>query len=250
MVVMILGCSGRIGAALTLELLNKNHKLILVDKTMSSKLKKILSNSGNKNSYLFKTDLSMEKNVKTLIDNSLKNFHKIDAVVNCIYPDSKNWGKYSVSNIKKQHLDLCFSRHLSDLVIIIKNITKVFLKQRYGNLILLSSIQGVSAPKFEHYKGTKISSCIEYSIIKAGIINMTKYLAKFYKGKNIRVNCISPGGIKDNQPKSFKKNYKKDCLSKGLLDPDDLNEAFNFLLSEKSKYINGQNIIIDDGWSI
>ena len=117
-------------------------------------------------------------------------------------------------------------------------------------MILISSIQGISAPKFEHYKGTKMSSGIEYSIIKAGIINMTKYLAKYFKGKNIRFNCISPGGIKDNQPKSFIKRYKKSCLSKGLLDSKDLLSAFKFLLSEETKYINGQNIIIDDGWSI
>ena len=93
-------------------------------------------------------------------------------------------------------------------------------------------------------------SPIEYSIIKSGIINMTKYLAKYFKGSNIRFNCISPGGIRDNQPKSFIKKYKDSCLSKGLLDSDDLLSAFKFLLSEESKYVNGQNIIIDDGWSI
>ena len=48
-----------------------------------------------------------------------------------------------------------------------------------------------------------MNCCIEYSIIKAGIINMTKYLAKFYKGKNIRFNCISIGGINSNQPKNL-----------------------------------------------
>ena len=93
-------------------------------------------------------------------------------------------------------------------------------------------------------------SPIEYSASKAGIINMTKYLAKYFKKKNIRVNCISPGGILDNQPEAFLKKYKKDCLSKGMLDPKDLCGTLNFLLSEDSRYINGQNIIIDDGWSL
>ena len=75
----------------------------------------------------------------------------------------------------------------------------LFKEQGYGNLIHLSSIQGVSSPKFHHYNGTKMVSPIEYSAIKSGIISITKYLAKYCGGNNIRVNCISPGGISDNQ---------------------------------------------------
>ena len=250
MVIMILGCSGRIGFSLTQELLKGNHKLILADKIISLKLKTFLSQIPRKNFYVKKVDLNNEKKIQFLLKESLARFDKIDSAVNCIYPVNKAWGKYSLNDINKKHLNLSFSEHLSNLVIIIKNISKVFIKQKYGNMILISSIQGLSAPKFEHYKGTKMSSAIEYSIIKAGIINMTKYLAKYFKGKNIRFNCISPGGIKDNQPRSFVQKYKKSCLSKGLLESKDLLSAFKFLLSEETKYINGQNIIIDDGWSL
>lgn len=250
MVIMILGCSGRIGFSLTQELLKGNHKLILADKIISLKLKTFLSQIPRKNFYVKKVDLNNEKKIQFLLKESLARFDKIDSAVNCIYPVNKAWGKYSLNDINKKHLNLSFSEHLSNLVIIIKNISKVFIKQKYGNMILISSIQGLSAPKFEHYKGTKMSSAIEYSIIKAGIINMTKYLAKYFKGKNIRFNCISPGGIKDNQPRSFVQKYKRSCLSKGLLESKDLLSAFKFLLSEETKYINGQNIIIDDGWSL
>ena len=132
----------------------------------------------------------------------------------------------------------------------IASIIKQFKKQGFGNLILISSILGVSTPKFDQYKGTKIKTPIEYSAIKSGIISITKYLAKYLKNKGIRVNCISPGGLKNNQPKKFISKYNANCLSKGLLDPEDLIGALNFLLSRDSKYINGQNIIIDDGWSL
>ena len=125
-----------------------------------------------------------------------------------------------------------------------------FNKQKSGNLILFSSIQGFSAPKFSHYRNTNMNSPIEYSAAKAGIINITKYMAKFCKGKKIRVNCISPGGILDKQPKTFIKKYKDSCLSKGLLESKDLDGIVEFLISEKSNFINGQNFIIDDGWSL
>ena len=96
-----------------------------------------------------------------------------------------------------------------------------------------------------------MSSPIEYSAIKSGIISITKYLAKYYSKKNLKINCLSPGGIKDNlQKKKFIRNYKKECNSKGLLDPKDVVNTINFLLSEKSNFISGQNIVIDDGYSL
>jgi NAD(P)-dependent dehydrogenase (short-subunit alcohol dehydrogenase family) len=91
---------------------------------------------------------------------------------------------------------------------------------------------------------------IEYSAIKSGIISISKYLAKYYKNKNIRINSISPGGIKSNQPKLFIKRYKESCNSKGLLEGSDLSGLVLFLLSNQSKYITGQNLVIDDGWSL
>ena len=86
--------------------------------------------------------------------------------------------------------------------------------------------------------------------IKSALINLTKYMAKYFKGSNIRFNSVSPGGIFNNQPDSFIKNYKSYCHDKGMLDPQDIDGAIIFLLSDSSKYINGQNIIIDDGFTL
>ncbi len=105
------------------------------------------------------------------------------------------------------------------------------------------------------YEGISISgkvmtSPVEYSPIKAGIIILTKYMAKYFKGTNIRFNCISPGGILNKQPKEFRDRYQKYCTSKGLLDAIDLKGTLVYLLSDSSKYVNGQNIIVDDGWTL
>tara|TARA_B100002051_G_C16158316_1_gene356901 strand:- start:114 stop:401 length:288 start_codon:yes stop_codon:yes gene_type:complete len=95
-----------------------------------------------------------------------------------------------------------------------------------------------------------MSSPIEYSAIKAGIISITKYLSKYYKNKNLRVNCVSPGGIYNNQTENFLNNYKKSCNSKGILNTEDILGTILFLISNNSLYINGQNIVVDDGWSL
>ncbi len=93
-------------------------------------------------------------------------------------------------------------------------------------------------------------SPIEYSAIKSGIISITRYISSYCKGENIRANCISPGGILDDQPESFLKNYMSTCSTKGMLDADDLNGTLLYLLSDYSKYTNGQNIVVDDGWTL
>ena len=95
-----------------------------------------------------------------------------------------------------------------------------------------------------------MTSPVEYTAAKSAIIAISKYFAKYYKNKNIRINCISPGGIFDNQDSKFIEKYKQDTLNKGLLDPEDMLGTVKFLVSDDSKYINGQNIIIDDGWSL
>ena len=79
---------------------------------------------------------------------------------------------------------------------------------------------------------------------------MTKYMAKYFKGKNIRFNCISPGGVFDNQDIKFVEKYNSFCLNKGMISPQDLNGILIFLLSDESMFINGQNIIVDDGFTL
>jgi NAD(P)-dependent dehydrogenase (short-subunit alcohol dehydrogenase family) len=91
---------------------------------------------------------------------------------------------------------------------------------------------------------------IEYAAIKSAVIHLTKYMAKYLKGSHIRVNSLSPGGILDQQPEAFLTAYKKLCSDKGMLDPADVTSALLFLTSDMSLYVNGRNLIIDDGFSI
>ena len=236
--IVIIGGSGLIGSQIIQKFKkNKEYNVINID----------TKNKDKFNTY--KGNICSEKSISNVLGKIFKRFKKIHTVINLSYPKTKNWGK-SFENIKEKDLKENLYNQLGSSIILAKVISKYFIKQKYGNLIFFSSIQGISAPKFEHYLNTDMVSPIEYSATKAGIINITKYLAKYLKGKNIRVNCVSPGGILNKQPKNFLKRYKNSCLSKGMLDSKDLIGIVEFLISEKSKYINGQNIIIDDGWSL
>jgi NAD(P)-dependent dehydrogenase (short-subunit alcohol dehydrogenase family) len=95
-----------------------------------------------------------------------------------------------------------------------------------------------------------MTNSAEYAAIKAGVIHLSRYLSQYLKGKNIRVNCISPGGILDNQPESFLSKYRAYCNDKGMLAKEDVSGSLIFLLSDASKYMTGQNLIVDDGFTI
>lgn len=244
-VYVILGANGKMGFSFANFLLKKNCKVVLGDINFNKYNRKM----NDKNILFVKTDITKEKDLDKIIKQGINKFLKIDGCINCAYPKSRGF-RDTFDNLKFKYLKEDLSSQLGGAILLSKKFLKFFEKQGYGNLVLISSIQGVRPPRFEHYQGTSISSPIEYSAIKSGIISITQYLAKYYKKNNIRINCISPGGINNNQSTKFVNKYKKDCNSKGLLDPEDLNETMFFLLSDNSKYINGQNIIIDDGWSL
>jgi enoyl-[acyl-carrier-protein] reductase (NADH) len=114
----------------------------------------------------------------------------------------------------------------------------------------MSSIYGVVTPRFEIYNDTTMTTPVEYVAIKSGLIHLTKYMAKYFEGKKIRVNSISLGGLKDGQPEDFLKAYNSFCLNKGMLNSKDISGTLLYLLSDLSEYVNGQNIIVDDGFSL
>jgi len=194
-----------------------------------------------------KLDITSLQSIVELIQFIDKKYGRIDALVNNAYPKSKNFGK-KFFDINYDDFSAFTNLHLSGYFIVSQQIISYFLKQGYGNIVNISSIQGVAAPAFETYDGTDMHSPIEYTVVKTGLIGMTKYMAKMFKKDNIRVNAISPGGILDAQPEIFLKQYKEKCGNKGMLDAKDLAGSLIYLLSDESKYVNGHNIVVDDGF--
>ena len=244
--IIILGANGRIGLNFVNNFLSKGLKVIAVDKE-NTKLKNIKSD----NLIKIYQDLSSEKNIKIFL-NEIKKYKKdIEGMIYCLYPKTKSWGK-KFEFLKEKELKENIFLQLGLPIIILKNFYNNFRNVHQNiSIVLLSSIQGIRAPKFEHYKDLNMNSPIEYSASKSGIISITSYLSKYYRSKkNIRINCVSPGGIKSNQNKKFLQRYKKSCINKGMLDPQDVFGITDFLINEASEFVRGQNFIVDDGWSL
>lgn len=251
-VVVITGGAGLIGKEFIKTVVKNNAIAVIADinEEIGLETKKELCTKLNTKNIDF---IQMDITSKTSIHEAIKYLHmrykKIDALVNSAYPRNKNYGKHFF-DVEYEDFVQNLGLNLGGYFNTSKCFAKYFKDQGFGNIINLSSIYGVVAPKFEIYENTPMTMPVEYAAIKSGLIHLSKYMAKYLKGTNIRVNTISLGGVLDNQPNEFLQAYKKECLNKGMLDKDDINGTLVYLLSDMSKYVNGQNIVVDDGFTL
>jgi NAD(P)-dependent dehydrogenase (short-subunit alcohol dehydrogenase family) len=194
-------------------------------------------------------DITSKPSIKSAINTLARNLGSIDALVNNAYPRNPNYGK---SFFEVEYDDFCenVGMNLGGYFLTSQQFANYFKTRKSGNIINVSSIYGVIAPRFEIYDGTEMTMPVEYAAIKSGLIHLTKYMCKYLKGTGIRVNTLSPGGIFDHQNPSFISAYNKFCANKGMLTKEDMNGSLMFLLSDDSQFVNGQNLIVDDGFTL
>ncbi len=249
-VVLVTGGLGLLGKEFIKAIVKEGGIGIIGDIGEKSKEVLNLRNSLNTDKVDFvELDITDKNSILSAIEYIVNKYNKIDALVNSAYPRNKNYGR-KFEDVEYEDFCENVNMHLGGYFLTSQQFAIFFEKQGFGNIINIASIYGVIPPRFEIYGNTGMTTPVEYACIKSAIIHLTKYMAKYYKGKNIRFNCISPGGIFDYQPKEFLENYNKHGLNKGMLDKEDVAGTLIFLLSDLSKHINGQNIIVDDGWTL
>ena len=251
-VVVITGGAGLIGKEFVKAVVENQGIAIIgdINEELGQKVKQDLSKELNSiNIDFIKLDITSKSSLNSCIDFLNEKYQRIDALVNNAYPRNKNYGRHFF-DVKYEDFIQNLGLNLGGYFTASQQFAQYFKKQGYGNIINISSIYGVVAPKFEVYNHTPMTMPVEYAAIKSGLIHLTKYMAKYFKGMNIKVNALSPGGIFDHQPEAFLEKYKEKCLNKGMLDKSDLKGTLVYLLSDMSKYVNGQNIVVDDGFSL
>jgi NAD(P)-dependent dehydrogenase (short-subunit alcohol dehydrogenase family) len=246
-VVVVTGGAGLIGKEFVRAILESGGIAIIADVNtkQSEAVRKVLSNRDNVD--VVALDITSKSSLTDVIEYVNDKYGRIDALVNNAYPRNTKYGRHFF-DVEYEDFVENVGLNLGGYTLASQCFAKYFKQQGHGNIVNIASVYGVIAPKFEVYKETSMTVPVEYAAIKAGLIHLTKYMAKYFKGMNIRVNTISPGGIIDSQPEEFLKNYKEQCISKGMLEGSDLAGTLIYLLSDMSQYVNGQNIIVDDGF--
>tara|TARA_B100000575_G_C22956772_1_gene553080 strand:+ start:77 stop:817 length:741 start_codon:yes stop_codon:yes gene_type:complete len=195
-----------------------------------------------------KCDITNSFEVENSIKKIILKYSRIDGLVNNAYPRTDDWNT-KFEKIKFSSWQKNIDIQLNSYFFITQLVSSYMIKSKNGSIINIASIYGVVGPDFTIYNNTKMTMPAAYSAIKGGIINFTKYLASYLGPMNIRSNSVSPGGIFDNQNPEFVEKYSNKVPLRRMGNPDDISPVIVFLLSEDSKYITGQNILVDGGWT-
>jgi NAD(P)-dependent dehydrogenase (short-subunit alcohol dehydrogenase family) len=260
-VIVITGASGLLGRQHAHAVAMMGGTPILLDlnqKVINDQAVEIENKYGvNARGYM--VDITNEESVKANCELIINHFGKIDGLVN----NAANNPKVEESEEKNFSRLEYFSSQVwdNDLAVGLKG---SFLCLKYygfaisnngngGSIVNISSDLGLIAPDQRLYRidGLKNEQQpvkpITYSVVKTGLIGMTRYVATYWADKNVRCNAICPGGVENNQSKQFLEEVKKRIPMNRMAHQDEYQGLLIFLLSDASSYLTGSVIAADGG---
>lgn len=237
-IIIVTGGSGLIGKELVVDINRNGGKSINADIGVKTNL-----NEGT----LF-MDITDDQSVENGINYIVNKFGRIDGLVNNAYPRTQDWGT-PFEDIKSESWRRNVDMQMNSYFVILQTVLKQMKVQRNGSIVNIASIYGVVGPDFGVYEGIDMTMPAAYSAIKGGVVNFSRYLASNYGQYGVRINCVSPGGVFNNQSEIFVKQYEKKVPLRRMALPSDIAPSVSFLLSDYASYITGHNLMVDGGWT-
>ena len=222
MKIIVAGSEGLLGQEIS-NYLEKNHEVLKLD-------------------LLLNHDLTDEVFVKEWFKKN-----KANSLINCFALNDhvdNNDKRSTLFNISLESVAKFLEVNLTALFSVCREFAR---NNDNGSIINFSATTGIVSARPDLYDGGH--KHVGYSVSKAGVINLTKYLATHF-APDIRVNCIAPGGVKHEQSQEFIEKYAAHTPMKRMMRKDELNELVEYLCSAKSSYVTGAVIVVDGGWTI
>ncbi|PPR44670.1 MAG: Dihydroanticapsin 7-dehydrogenase [Alphaproteobacteria bacterium MarineAlpha5_Bin6] len=239
---LVTGGAGGIGIEICKSLLDAGSKVILAD-INSLKSKKIINKLKDQNIEFYKLNSTSEKSINSLSKFIIRKYKKIDILVNCIGICSNK----EAENVSKKEWDEVMNININSMFYICKEFGKIFIKQKYGNIVNIGSNSGLIVDRPQPQAS--------YNASKAAVHQLTKSLACEWAKYNIRVNAIAPGYVATEmtllgrkKPNWFK--YWIDMTPmRRLAEPSEIASVALFLASDSSSYCTGTIISVDGGYT-
>lgn len=239
-IVVLTGASGLIGNETFKHLKQNGAKVIAVD---------IHNTTDNVDSF-HQFDITDINEIDKLVSFVIEKYHRIDGLVNLAYPRTNDWGN-RFEDIQIDSWRKNVDMQMNSVFYLNQKVLEIMKCQKCGSVVNIGSIYGVVGNDFTLYEEYGGTSAAAYTAIKGGLINLTRFLASYYGAYNIRVNCVSPGGIidREKQHPSFIRRYSEKSPLKRLGNPEEIAPAITFLLSDEASFITGHNLMVDGGWT-
>jgi len=253
-IALITGASGNLGKEFAKSLSHMDADLILVDKEKSKllELKESIQEQSKSKIYMFECDFSSKSEKDMLVSTLNSQFKSLDILINnaAFVGDSNlpGWNT-DFKNQKIENWDEVFEVNLFSIFQITQGLVQMLKRADNPSIINISSIYGDLGPDLDMYEDTNINNPAAYGASKAGLIQLTKWLA-CNLGPKIRVNAIVPGGIERNQPKIFRDRYSNKTVLKRMATENDMQGALIFFATNMSLYVTGHALYVDGGYTI
>jgi NAD(P)-dependent dehydrogenase (short-subunit alcohol dehydrogenase family) len=248
---IVTGAAGFLGQVHAKSILDLYQGLVIVDidkKKLDLAFKNLVTDYPKKKILKFKLDITKEDQIKKLEKKIREKFFFVRVLINNAAIDPKP----SEINKKNLNWDRELDVGLKAAYLLIKYFSKQMIKKKDGCIINIASDLSIIAPTQSIYKNSyrNFIKPVTYSVIKHGLIGLTKYYAALYGEYNITCNAISPVGVFNNQDKKFVKKLSNLIPMKRMAKKSDIKNVIDFLINKNQKFVTGQNIAIDGGRTI
>lgn len=243
-IILVTGGAGKYGKAIAEGLAEAGGTVIIASRDLQALEQVAAEFRSNKlDVHAMQLDQSDTASVLNLKNAIVDRFGKLDVFVNNAVIRPMKGYRAPIEQFEES-----MRVNATGMMFLLREMSELIAEGGGGSVINIASMMGMFGPDLSNYDGTNMGDPPpDYFFHNAGLINLNRYMARIYAGRNVNFNCISPGGIFSNQPERFLQNYCSKVPLRRMANNDDIKGLVVLLASRAGAYINGENILMDGG---
>src|SRR3990170_817819 len=259
-VAIVTGGAGLLGAGYCHTLSAAGARVVVadIDGPAAETLAGAVTKASGVKSLAVRTDVADQASVRAMVESALAEFGRIDVLVNNAALDPKFDAAHAGSHASSfEELPLeawqqSLAVNITGMFLCAQAVSRSMLSAGRGGIVNISSTYGLVGPDQRLYaregRPTEYKP-VTYTVAKAAVIGLTRYLATYFAGKGIRVNTMTPGGVFAGHDEEFVRRYSARTVLGRMAEKEEMSSALLFLVSDASSYMTGANLVVDGGWT-
>ena len=257
-VAVITGGAGLLGKEFCSTLSEAGASVVAADINLQAASTVVESLPAGAKALPVRLDVTQPESVEKMVQTVVGVYGRLDILVNSAALDPKfdpQHGSAHTNSFEDYPLESwnqAIQVNLTGMFLCCQAASRQMVIQGKGVMINICSTYGLVGPDqriYQRHGEAPRYKPVYYSVSKAGVLGLTRYLATYYAGTQIRVNALTPGGVFNNHDEVFLKAYSSRTVLGRMADKDEMNGALLFLASDASSYMTGSNLVVDGGWT-